>query len=114
MRRLAAWDVNVRSTTERSIELYERIAFFFHSVRCTDKKMLELLRHEGYVVGLRAHRRIRRGMKLYQRVESHQAEEVEKANRDALRSEFDAGNIEDFERKRLYAHMRRKYNLVGR
>lgn len=119
-RRLVEWNVLTRPNTTgfdqepAQQELEDRIRFIFTKLRLTEKKTLETLKSEGFVIGPSALRRIRKELGLFKRVEAEDQAEVNQTIEQTLRRKYDLGHIENYGRRNLQTHMRKQFNFVGR
>lgn len=114
-KRLADWQVTIRRTAvarQDEVALKAAIAAAFHMVKLSDKKTCVYLKLQGFDIGIRTLRRVRKSLNLWKRLPAAAYDEIEQHIREVVRAELDKGVIEDFGRNHVYAYMRTRYNFI--
>lgn len=108
------WGIRRRRENIDSPRLRARIAILFYEWCLTDKKILTVLRKEGFDISHRVLQDIRRKMGLYQRVSPLNREEADRKLLECVQKELDKGLAEGFGRTNLYSYFRSNMYMVSR
>jgi hypothetical protein len=110
-RRLQQWGVFKRLRTQDSSQLRARITVLFYEC-LEDEEMLDALHREGYVLGDRALKRIRKDIGLSRRFSILEREKSNTRLMEIVQQELDKGTIEGYGRGYLHTYFRRHgYNF---
>ncbi len=112
--RLQGWSKNKRHATEDSPQLRLQITNLFLHCGLKDAEIVEVLRTEGYQLGLTGLIRIRKDLGLYRRLANEHGEAAQSQLGHIVQSQLDEGVIQGYGRGYLYTHFRSQGHIVSR
>ncbi|TKA50777.1 hypothetical protein B0A55_11948 [Friedmanniomyces simplex] len=102
-----------RSNIEETPALRQAMVEAFQA-RMTDEQTLQVLRDKGFDLGMPTLKRVRTKMGFVKKTPRSKREAADADILKALEREMKEGYITDCGRSQVYAHMRAKYNFIGR
>ena len=114
-RSMAAWKIRCRRPViEDSEALRNSLTNCVVDLRLTDEETARKLEADGFVIGARMVKNLRKKLGLLKRVTAENIETAVAITTAALEQELQDGHVEDYGRGHLYAYMRSKYHVIGR